>query len=205
MKLIIGISLRRSDSGYPIIQSAGNWLSGWGRPLLTTSANLSGELAPVAAEEISKEIVENVDCILDSGGCQFKIPSTVVKVDLTNREYTIVRPGVFPGKRFNQIFKNDLEIMYKVLFVCTANICRTPMAEYYFYSLVQKEGLENLITVESTGTWAADGAPPAELSRVVCAENGIDISNHRSQALDLNLMKTANLVLCMGCRTQKKI
>jgi len=88
--------------------------------------------------------------------------------------------------------------MYKVLFVCTANICRTPMAEYYLNHLVNEEGLEELISVESAGTWAVEGMPAAESSQLVCAEEGLDLSNHRSQPIDLYLMKQADLVLCMS-------
>lgn len=88
--------------------------------------------------------------------------------------------------------------MYKVLFVCTANICRTPMAEYYLNHLVKEEGLEELISVESAGTWAVEGMPAAESSQLVCAEEGLDLSNHRSQPIDLYLMKQADLVLCMS-------
>lgn len=88
--------------------------------------------------------------------------------------------------------------MYKVLFVCTANICRTPIAEYYLNHLVKKEGLEELIMVESAGTWAIEGMPAAEFSRQVCAGEGLDLSNHRSQPIDLYLMKQADLVLCMS-------
>lgn len=89
-------------------------------------------------------------------------------------------------------------MMYKVLFVCTANICRTPMAESYFNRLVEQGGLEELMGAESAGTWAFDGASAAELSRQVCAENGLDVSRHRSQSIDLHLMKSADLVLCMA-------
>ena len=89
-------------------------------------------------------------------------------------------------------------IMYKILFVCTANICRTPMAEYYLNSLVAKEDLEEMILVESAGTWAIDGAPAAEYSQKVCAEIGLDLSSHRSRPIDLYLVKQADLVLCMS-------
>lgn len=89
-------------------------------------------------------------------------------------------------------------MMYKVLFVCTANICRTPMAESYFNRLVAQERLEDCMDAESAGTWAMEGMPAAELSRQVCAENGLDISNHRSRPVELHLMKSADLVLCMA-------
>lgn len=76
-----------------------------GRPLITTSANLSGEAPPAGAREISREISAKVDFILDSGRCPFQIPSTVIQVNFSQREYKILRPGAFSIDRFQEIFK----------------------------------------------------------------------------------------------------
>ena len=74
-------------------------------PLLTTSANLSGEGSPASAGELSEEIINAVDLVLDSGECPYKIPSTIIKVNLSERDFSIIRPGAFPVERFSQIFK----------------------------------------------------------------------------------------------------
>jgi L-threonylcarbamoyladenylate synthase len=76
-----------------------------GGPLITTSANLSGEKPPASAEEISQEISAKIDLILDSGVCPFQFPSTVIQVNLSNREYRILRSGAFSIDRFSEIFK----------------------------------------------------------------------------------------------------
>ncbi len=88
--------------------------------------------------------------------------------------------------------------MYQILFVCTANICRTPLAKYYLKLRVEQENLHDRIEVLSAGTWAREGAPAAEFSQVVCKENGMDASAHVSRGIDIHLMKTADLVLCMS-------
>ncbi len=49
---------------------------------------------------------------------------------------------------------------YSVLMVCTANICRSPMAEGMFRQLVRKEGLAKKVKVDSAGTRAMKGHPP---------------------------------------------
>lgn len=51
--------------------------------------------------------------------------------------------------------------MYRVCFVCTGNICRSPMAESVFRSLVADAGLADLVEVDSAGTggWH-EGATP---------------------------------------------
>ena len=88
--------------------------------------------------------------------------------------------------------------MYKVLFVCTANICRTPMAEYQLAHFIDLEGLPELISVSSCGTWAEKNIPAAKFSQQVCADHGLDISAHRSQPISSHLMNASDLVLCMA-------
>jgi protein-tyrosine phosphatase len=72
------------------------------------------------------------------------------------------------------------------------------MAEYHLSHLAREAGLEDIIAVESAGTWAIEGQPAAELSRQVCSEKGLDLSAHRSQPIDSGLLKQADLVLCMS-------
>lgn len=92
--------------------------------------------------------------------------------------------------------------MYTVLFICTANICRTPMAVALLRDRIRREGLEHRIDVLSAGTWAIDGAPPAEFSAAVCRENDLDCGDHAARAVDLNLLNRANVVLCMTTEHQ---
>lgn len=88
--------------------------------------------------------------------------------------------------------------LYNVLFICTANICRTPMAEYYLKHLVMQENLEDRIAVSSAGTWAIDGHHAAPNSLAVCREHGLNASPHRSRAVNASIMNNADLVLCMS-------
>ncbi len=75
-------------------------------PLITTSANISGEVPPVTCSEISETILMKVACTLDSGPCQLQTPSTVVKVDFDRKKYEILREGAMASERFNQLFKS---------------------------------------------------------------------------------------------------
>jgi protein-tyrosine phosphatase len=87
--------------------------------------------------------------------------------------------------------------MPSVLFVCTANICRSPMAEAIFKSKVAVEENASGWRVESAGTWASGGQPAAEFSRQVMQERGLDISDHRSQSITRELMQSFDLILTM--------
>lgn len=87
--------------------------------------------------------------------------------------------------------------MFRVIFVCTANICRSPMAEYCLKQLIQREGLAEQILSESAGTLAVDGMPITEKAAQVCAEHGLDASAHRSRHVNIHLLRDANLILGM--------
>jgi L-threonylcarbamoyladenylate synthase len=76
-----------------------------GIPLLTTSANLSGEPSPASAQEISEEITNSVDLVVDSGVCPFKVASTIISIDVDKRDFKIIRAGAVSTEQFNQIFK----------------------------------------------------------------------------------------------------
>ena len=84
--------------------------------------------------------------------------------------------------------------MPSVLFICTANICRSPMAMGLFRS---KVGDDPEWRIESAGTWSFKGQPAASYTRAVLALRGIDISDHRSRSLDRDLLLQFNLILTM--------
>jgi protein-tyrosine phosphatase len=69
-----------------------------------------------------------------------------------------------------------------VLFVCTGNICRSPMAEGVFRSMARRAGLDSAFTVDSAGTYDGHaGEPPSRLAIEVAARRGYDISGLRSR------------------------
>lgn len=87
--------------------------------------------------------------------------------------------------------------MASILFVCTANICRSPMAEALFRAKLEKEGLLNHWQVSSAGTWAPGGHPAAELSQEVMAARGLDISAHGSKGVGGDYLSKFDLILTM--------
>lgn len=86
--------------------------------------------------------------------------------------------------------------MPDIIFVCTGNICRSPMAEGILRQRWLDAGDSDL-TVSSMGVQGLDDSPATDLAQQVCAENGIDISEHRSRPISGEELQTAELILCM--------
>lgn len=87
--------------------------------------------------------------------------------------------------------------MTRVLFVCTGNVCRSPLAEALLKREAGARGLDDL-TVSSAGTGAWDGAPASEGAYLVALEHGLDLSAHRARLLTRDVLRDADLVLTMS-------
>jgi len=85
---------------------------------------------------------------------------------------------------------------YRILFVCTGNICRSPMAEGILRSELSPRALSRA-EVASAGVGAVSGLPASENAVKVCEDEGIDIGGHRSQPLTPALIESCDLVLAM--------
>lgn len=81
-----------------------------------------------------------------------------------------------------------------VLFVCTGNICRSPMAEYMLRARMD-DGTD--WTVASAGLSACNGIAASQAAVAVLAEEGIDLTPHRSRPLDRQLVDAAAVIVVM--------
>lgn len=86
---------------------------------------------------------------------------------------------------------------YNLLFVCSGNTCRSPLAESIAAHALRERGWSH-VAVRSAGTGAAPGAHASEYSVLVGAEHGLDLSAHRSRPLDEDLVEWADLALTMA-------
>lgn len=84
----------------------------------------------------------------------------------------------------------------KILFICTGNTCRSPMAEGIFKKMLQENGRTN-IDCQSAGLSTTDGLSVTENAVAACKEIDVDISAHRSRRLTLQDAKGFDLLAVM--------
>lgn len=171
-------------------------LSAAGVPIVASSANLPGRPPPRDVHEAVAEIGEQVDFVVDGGPTRFAAASTIVEV--CGNQWRIVRPGGLDERTLRRMERSD------ILFVCSGNSCRSPMAESLFRrELAARLGLEPAALeargfgVTSAGTGAADGMPASRGAIDEMQRRGLSLHEHRSRALSVELLVGAERIYVM--------
>ena len=84
----------------------------------------------------------------------------------------------------------------RILFVCSGNQCRSPMAAKMFEKILKRELVEG-IEVSSAGTLALNGDTVGEATKEVASSIGIDLSEHTSRPVTAELIRNSDLILVM--------
>ncbi len=139
-----------------------------------------------------------IDLIVDSEECgiQNKKRLSVVKYGSTGIE--VIEEGSFSSEMLQ---KNSL---FKILFVCSGNTCRSPMAEAICKKILSDklgcsiDSLERFgYKIGSAGVFAADGLRASKESDIVCREYGISLNGHKSRLLTRQELEESDLVFVM--------
>jgi protein-tyrosine-phosphatase/tRNA A37 threonylcarbamoyladenosine synthetase subunit TsaC/SUA5/YrdC len=159
---------------------------------------------PLGVVELEDAHASRADLRLDAGPTRQKSPSTVVKVGGPRAEP--LREGAIPR---SMIEEADL---YTILFVCTGNTCRSPMAEALMRKLLadrlqvrEDELAAKGYRVLSAGTGAARGGAATEEAEAAVRAFGADLSRHSSQPVSMTLIEEADRVYVMTPRHKREL
>jgi len=149
-----------------------------------------GEDRALSDAVLERAAEAGVEQILDDGNAPLAKPSTVLR--LTGPDgYEIIREGAYEARYI------ETRLERVVLFVCTGNTCRSPMAAAIARQEIERARPEIPTRVLSAGITAVPGAPAASEAVDAMAREGIDLSGHRSQPLDERLLGRAEAVFTM--------
>jgi len=96
-------------------------------------------------------------------------------------------------------------VAFHILFVCTGNTCRSPMAEGLCRSFLGHFRLQDEVEVASAGLYATPGGPASREAVAALAEKGIDLSGHRTIGLSTDIVRWAHLILTMEERQRQRL
>jgi protein-tyrosine-phosphatase len=92
----------------------------------------------------------------------------------------------------------------KILFVCSGNTCRSPLAEGIARKIFPDRTRVSA-EISSAGTSAFDGMPASYHAIEVASKHGVDISGHRSRLLSRTLVREADLIVTMGAKHSETV
>lgn len=93
--------------------------------------------------------------------------------------------------------------MLRVVFICSGNICRSPMAVGVFSHEAQLRGIDQLTI--SMGTLGIMNAPAADEAIAACERIGIDLRSHRSQPVSAQLLQRATHIFIMEVQHERAL
>jgi len=157
------------------------------------SANISGQKEAISALEVEDAFGSQLDLIVDGGKCTYSQPSTVV--DLTSCPFKVLREGVVDERDIIKIF-----VRKRILFVCTGNSCRSPMAQFLLHKYLKKVQpyFDERYEIISRGISAPEGLKASSsVVSILKEKEGLDASEFYAQRLDRSTILSSDLIFCM--------
>ena len=167
-------------------------------PIIAPSANPASQPPAVSAEEAAAYFDGQIEMVIDTPqACKYRLNSTVVKVG--NRSLDVLREGVYSK---DQILE---AATVNILFVCTGNTCRSPMAEALCRKYFADKFGCNLdvvgrfgYSVESAGVAAFETMPASGHALEIGRRKKTPLDNHRSRGLTEPMIRRADLIFVMN-------
>jgi tRNA threonylcarbamoyl adenosine modification protein (Sua5/YciO/YrdC/YwlC family) len=165
-------------------------------PLVLTSANRSGLPDAATCEEVVKSVGDALALVIADDACPQGKPSTVVRVE--GSSWHVLREGAVDAATLKRLAG------CMIVFVCTGNTCRSPLAEALFKMLLSdrlgcqpEELAEHGFLVHSAGLAAYPGCRATPEAVEAARELGADLSEHMSQQLTAKLAIQADYLVAM--------
>ena len=183
--------LRLRIPGHPLLADCMRMLAG---PVAL--AEPGADSPAVTAADVLDRAGRAVAMAIDDGRARYAQPASTI--ELVGRSFRLVRPGVVSEDTLRRLAS------LMVLFVCTGNTCRSPMAESLFRRLAAErlgcppEAIEQHgVVVASAGISAWSGTRASAGAIDAMAERGGDLGGHESQPLTEDLVRQADVILTM--------
>ena len=87
--------------------------------------------------------------------------------------------------------------MKRVLFICTGNTCRSPMAKALLEKLIQQKSRQDFYEVDSVGLFAVDGLSASQEAIEVLRHENVDLTSHQSQSIVDQIVNWADIIITM--------
>jgi protein-tyrosine phosphatase len=200
--LTVGGHLRLGCTAQPLVREIGSELSG---PLVAAASSRERPDERFgSAGDVLQRCGSKPALIVDSGAPRYQDRATVVQVGPEHWE--IAEEGIV-GRRTVAQLASEI-----ILFICTGNTCRSPMAEAIFRKLLSErlacsdeELTDRGYVVLSAGLATTAGMPASEHSVAVLRPHGIDLSGHHSQSATAELLAVADRVVTMTSSHRESI
>ena len=163
-----------------------------------TSANPHGEEPAVDVDQVRAYFDGQVEAVLEAEPTVLRQASTIVRIEAD--AYEVLRQGIISHEMIHQTLMGR-----NILFVCTGNTCRSPMAEALFKKHlaarleVPVDDLKELgYVIGSAGIFATFGGAASDNAVAVMAQEGIDLGNHHSRPLLAESVEAADRIYAMS-------
>lgn len=172
----------------------------FGNPISSTSANVAGKPNAKTVQEIIAQFGDRLDLILDAGPTPDLKGSTII--DLAKNPFLMLREGSVNLSQVKKIIAPEKVLKRKekfvITFVCSGNICRSPMAEGILKKFLSRTKFKNLVVVQSAGTLELTSGPAHPNAISVARLLGVDIAAHQARTITREMVEQSDLIIAMA-------